>query len=1243
MEGILFTILVYHLIIGGIGFAIGYAIARRRTGRHHVENLSSPRERTRDVMLGEIERHDVLAIIGTEAQQKLREHYWPKQLPAASKQVTSSGTPSTAPKPAPSEPLAPPLLASSRAAVEPAAGTKPISHTALEPEPATISSGEQGPKSRPRPEVKSRKPMQLDPALVLLYLGAFLIVAAGLIYASFNWEQLAGGQKLVLLAAATVAFVVAGVVLLANTRLRPAAETFIGIGALLIPSNIIAAVTILSDTPLRATLALQIGSVFATLLYTFFSYRPGSIIYRYAAVISATIAIGVLPASLGAHRGWTLPIIALAPSLLLAAISRIGAPARRFWTPTLNAAHIIPVVAFVALPIVGMPPTQDTLVIACVLGGAAITLGTVAALRNQFLLGAGALVIALGGVALAVSWFELEVVRMALTVGFGVAMLVLVTYGPRFYRESLATLVTVASILGFGLTLATPNIDSDDNATWSVAIAIGLVALGWSLIAIVRHWWWLLTPSLILGFGAHVVILELFELLDGEDWTISLRLLPGLIAASALPAFIRTHGTSLHRRNQSFFLWIGFGLITGPLGALALDSAGQDEPASRIVAVGLLLLFVLAAIVAAQQHHRVLSLIIAAGWLIGSVVTALDPVPVTDEYRWPMLASAIGAIGLLLPLIEDRTWWRRTRTLRWPTIVFAVAAIVAASPMLVLAIALIIGERTLDESPWWLGYTMILSGIALVTGLSARYRHPNIFTALSAMSVILAVGLALRAGVDTFNPDPLIWPAIGIALALVAALGALRLDNLESTIARRWSGWVTIFAGLILLPSLLRAVPDGVEFIVSGWTDVTVRHGDEARWWLPNLLAFIAMTLTGHVIGKHRDSPFFSVVTAVTGLFAIALAARMITTDVFTWTIIGLLIGVAGAVTTKVLAQRSDESRYLTTWAELARLLQLVAVIALVVNIQGGIEGTIDPWQNVALYSVLTVTAAVVSIRLRRPELLYASTSSLGLAVIFVLLSPQVDVLDGMLIPLAISWILIVGSLTPQLTPRWAQPLEYSGYAFGTVPIIYAARRSELMWDSEGAIYQRGTLAILSLGLAIGLTALVRRSPVRGTVAVALATAAALRQVATYEPESWQPFAIVLAIALGTIGALWHRWPDRSNPLYGLAGVVLIGVPFLESFTIGGTTDAFIAGGYAVLVVVLGLIVRRQAPIAVGVIGVTLVVMRQLVDTTMAFESWQILAGAGAILIIGGTLILAIRDTLRTWLDSGKEFWTGLR
>jgi hypothetical protein len=408
------------------------------------------------------------------------------------------------------------------------------------------------------------------------------------------------------------------------------------------------------------------------------------------------------------------------------------------------------------------------------------------------------------------------------------------------------------------------------------------------------------------------------------------------------------------------------------------------------------------------------------------------------------------------------------------------------------------------------------------------------------------------------------------------------------------------------------------------------------------LLAFVALTAASHITGLRRDIAALSIATVLGADLSIALTMRMASTDLFAWTVAGMVFGGVALLAALRLGHVSEDRRYLTALGGLMRLMPLTGVVALAANIAGGFEGSIDPIKNVVLYAIVAVVVAGASIRLRLPNALYGSATSLALAIVFLLLVPGVDTLNAMLVPVAVSWVLTAVSLAPRLAAAWWKPLERSAWGFGAIPIAFGLADAGAAWTLDSDIYQRVTLSIMSLALAVGLTALVRREPIRGTAAVTLVTVAALRQVATYEPDSWQPFSITLAVALGVLGMLWHRSPVRSNPLYGLAGAVLVGVPFVESFTIGGTADAFIAGGLAVAVVVLGLIVRRQPPVAVGVIGVTLVVLRQLVDTAMAFESWQILGATGAALLIGGTIILAVRDTLRRWWESGRRYWSTL-
>lgn len=76
----------------------------------------------------------------------------------------------------------------------------------------------------------------LDDANLLLYLGAFLIVVAALIFVGYSYEYMSASVKILLLTAFSIGFYVAGLyAYFFYKRVRPAALTFISIGMIMIP------------------------------------------------------------------------------------------------------------------------------------------------------------------------------------------------------------------------------------------------------------------------------------------------------------------------------------------------------------------------------------------------------------------------------------------------------------------------------------------------------------------------------------------------------------------------------------------------------------------------------------------------------------------------------------------------------------------------------------------------------------------------------------------------------------------------------------------------------------------------------------------------------------------------------------------------------------------------------------------------------------------------------------------------
>ena len=141
-----------------------------------------------------------------------------------------------------------------------------------------------------------------DPAVLLLYMGALLVVIAGLIFASYSWGTWGGWQKLGMLIGATAAFLVVGFGLQQFERIRPAARTFVTIGGLLVPANALAAYTIFHDAdPLLILLA---GSAITALIHGILSSEPQAHVFRFTSVAALMMAIVSLPGAMGLRAGW---------------------------------------------------------------------------------------------------------------------------------------------------------------------------------------------------------------------------------------------------------------------------------------------------------------------------------------------------------------------------------------------------------------------------------------------------------------------------------------------------------------------------------------------------------------------------------------------------------------------------------------------------------------------------------------------------------------------------------------------------------------------------------------------------------------------------------------------------------------------------------------------------------------------------------------------------------------------------
>jgi hypothetical protein len=150
-----------------------------------------------------------------------------------------------------------------------------------------------------RPATRPAPPAWLaeQQANLLLYLGAFLVVIAALVFVSYSKEAIGASVKMALLCAYTLAFLTTGVFCLKFPPVRQAGVVFFAVGALMVPLNFVGAYVFFhSDRNIDPTGLWLAGSITSALFYGAVSmvgigrWYPvpamGAIISAYVAVLA---------------------------------------------------------------------------------------------------------------------------------------------------------------------------------------------------------------------------------------------------------------------------------------------------------------------------------------------------------------------------------------------------------------------------------------------------------------------------------------------------------------------------------------------------------------------------------------------------------------------------------------------------------------------------------------------------------------------------------------------------------------------------------------------------------------------------------------------------------------------------------------------------------------------------------------------------------------------------------------------
>lgn len=156
----------------------------------------------------------------------------------------------------------------------------------------------------------SRPP--IDAPVVLLWLGAFLVTVASLIFVGYNWAAFSGPVKTLIMIGLTSVFFVSGGWCYTRPTLRPAGRTFVAIGAALTPLTGLAAYTFwLGGLGIKWELLGILVSLGCAALYGLLAIRLKEELYPPAAVVAVTAAVGFGLAQVGLFERWWAPVAAI--------------------------------------------------------------------------------------------------------------------------------------------------------------------------------------------------------------------------------------------------------------------------------------------------------------------------------------------------------------------------------------------------------------------------------------------------------------------------------------------------------------------------------------------------------------------------------------------------------------------------------------------------------------------------------------------------------------------------------------------------------------------------------------------------------------------------------------------------------------------------------------------------------------------------------------------------------------------
>jgi len=694
------------------------------------------------------------------------------------------------------------------------------------------------------------------------------------------------------------------------------------------------------------------------------------------------------------------------------------------------------------------------------------------------------------------------------------------------------------------------------------------------------------------------------------------------------------------------------------LGWWSLLASGIGRPITGVelqaIPAGLVLICFAALLVWLRRRAEA-TIAVAAGLALALWPSAIEGWT-GDDLRGTIVAIAATLVCLVLSLPP-------LRGIRPPAIAGATVALVT--------VGLVAVDRALFDGPTGSAWLVLLVAAAYASGTGTALARPE--RPSSRIYALVVPALALATSAVATLPSTVNGIVVAAALGALAVLhvGAAGLDRLPLTAVTRWTALVgaTVVAGGALVRWLVDGEVHEVEavslpvagMLLAGAVVAAVRLRREGRPWpgleviawlaglvvatVPSIVApaepmrvwaiIIATLVAGAVAALSRMPDEWGVrvpTTFVLALAAVAMGARSLAEPLLVSAEAAAITAACGAVAVAVLLVATTPAER-ATWpptvvAALGSALLVFVVLdrsdgelasSAVTAVLGGVVGVVGAallgirrWRGIA--AVLTIAGLIVSV------------SACGIRFAAILGQPGLE---------ADFWALVGGGITVAivLMALRSVPTRGMGSAAGAVlgagTLLFAAAEFVALqaqyWlpGTEGLDEVRTVLTMTVLTLA-GLAGAVWHGRLQWSLMVAAMAAATVFGLAVIVGYAVRPIELVtVPPAIG--GILYGtrrlvRDPEaRSWPALG-PWLVLLTVPsLLHDFGESDLWRVVALGVVAIALVVIGAVLKLQAPLVLGAIVVLAHGVAQLwpwITAGYDVVPWWLWLGIGGALLI---------------------------